>query len=278
MCLLRFALREGIGLRVFYLRGEGIMKKKTIIGLTTAFLFFLGVLAFGDSVEAAVYTPVNLNGNIYYISDTGVPFKNGWAQIGDGIFYFGPDGAMVRNTVIDGFTIGPDGRTVIPARPQVTETQPQINANSALAQYCTNIINSVTTPSMTQDQKLAACYMYIVRSYRYNRTYETPAGNWTGQFALELFSNGYGNCYRYASGFAYLAKALGYDVKVITGKVRGSRGGMAPHGWVEIFYNGAWYVCDPELQMAKGRDLYMKTYETYPVKPLNKEFEWGVVF
>ncbi|MCR4741138.1 MAG: hypothetical protein K5886_12875 [Lachnospiraceae bacterium] len=252
------------------------MKRRFLLVCMTAVLMFFGVMVLKTDVEADTFMPVNLNGKIYYISTGGVIFSNGWAQIGDGIFYFGPDGAMVTNTVVDGFTIGPDGRVVIPTMPVVAE--PQIYPDSMLSQYCMNIINSVTNPSMTQDQKLAACYSFVVRNYRYNRTYETPSGNWTGQYATELFTNGYGNCYRFACGFAYLAKALGYEVKVITGSVKAARGGVTPHSWVEIFYNGGWYICDPELQMAKGRDLYMKTYANYPVKPLIKQLEWGVAF
>ncbi|MCR5734450.1 MAG: hypothetical protein K6G22_07600 [Lachnospiraceae bacterium] len=252
------------------------MRKKTILGVMTALFTFICVIAFQNKVQADVFMPVNLNGKIYYISTGGVMFTNGWAQIGDGIFYFGPDGAMVTNTVVNGFTIGPDGRAVIPSAPVVTT--PQISSDSALSQYCMNIINSVTNASMTPDQKLAACYAFVVKNYKYNRTYETPSGNWTGQYATELFSTGYGNCYRFACGFAYLAKALGYDVKVITGSVKSARGGVTPHSWVEVFYNGGWFICDPELQMAKGRDLYMKTYDNYPVKPLIKQLEWGVGF
>lgn len=246
--------------------------------LTAFFLIsFLFILLGSKETKADSWVPVNFNGNIYYISDTGIILTNAWAQIGDGIFYFGPDGAMVTNTVIDGYQIGSDGRAIIPA-PSTPSEQTGITANSLLAQYCIGVIGSITNEAMTQDQKLAVCYSYVVNSFNYNRTYETPMGDWTGQYALELFSNGYGNCYRYAAGFAYLAKALGYEVKVITGQIHSARGGVTPHSWVEIFYNGAWYICDPELQMAKGYNLYMKTYINYPVKPLNKQAEWMVHF
>ena len=30
--------------------------------------------------------------------------------------------------------------------------------------------------------------------------------------------------------------------------------------------------------MAKGTNLYMRTYANYPIKPLNKQLEWGVSF
>ncbi len=247
---------------------------KLVVSVSLSLFCFFAV--FSERAEAAGFIPVNLNGKIYCINDLGTFVTNSWVQIGDGIFYFGSDGALVTNTVVDGFTIGADGRIVLP---QIqAPVQAPVQSDSAIAQYCLNIINSVTNAAMTPDQKLAACYSYVVNNHRYNRTYETPMGNWTAQYAMELFSNGYGNCYRFAAGFAYLAKALGYETKVITGNIRSARGGVTPHSWVEIFYNGGWYICDPELQMAKGRDLYMKTYDNYPIKPLNKALEWGVAF
>ncbi len=253
--------------------GKRALKK---IILTLGIVFCLTLIK-PESIWAVTWAPVNLNGNIYYISDTGIILSNAWAQIGDGIFYFGADGAMVTNTVVDGFQIGPDGRAIIPM-PVFQTDMSTVNPDSALGQYCLNVINSITDFSMTPDQKLSACYAYIVNNFKYNRTYETPMGDWTGQYALELFSSGYGNCYRFASGFAHLAKALGYEVKVITGQIHSARGGVTPHSWVEIFYNGGWYICDPELQMAKKINLYMRTYQNYPIKPLIKEAEWIVHF
>ncbi|MCR4657181.1 MAG: hypothetical protein K5770_13315 [Lachnospiraceae bacterium] len=267
------------------------MRRITLKALVTAVLVFFCVFAVQYKVQADVFIPVNMNGNIYCINSSGALVINGWANIGNDFFYFGPDGVLVTNMIVDGFTVGPDGRAVLdmPAEevyvmppedvfvmPEVPA--PAINTDSLIAQTCLNIINSVTNPAMTQDQKLAAVYSYVVKNHKYNRTYETPSGNWTGQYALELFTNGYGNCYRFACGFAYLAKALGYETKVITGSVHAARGGVTPHSWVEIFYNGGWYICDPELQMAKGRDMYMRTYNNYPIKPLIKQAEWGVIF
>ncbi len=263
------------------------MRKIALKGVVTVALVFLCAFAVQFKVKADVFMPFNLDGKIYCLTSSGTLVINDWANIGGDFFYFGPDGAMVTNMIVDGFTVGADGRAIIPAAPvepvveapvEQVVAAPVMNTDSLLAQTCLNIINSVTNPAMTQDQKLSAVYAYVVKNHKYNRTYETPSGNWTGQYALELFTNGYGNCYRFACGFAYLAKALGYETKVITGNVHAARGGVTPHSWVEIFYNGGWYICDPELQMAKGRDLYMKTYANYPIKPLNKQLEWPVVF
>ena len=70
-----------------------------------------------------------------------------------------------------------------------------------------------------------------------------------------MFETGRGNCYCYAAAFYYLARQLGYDVTIISGRV-GSDGD--PHGWVELEMDGVWRIFDPELEMAweaKGRDF-----------------------
>lgn len=155
-----------------------------------------------------------------------------------------------------------------------------VNTDSAMYNLCSSILAGCTTADMTQDQKLKAAYDYVVNNTTYNRTYETPSGDWTAAYATELLTTGKGNCYRFAAAFAYLAKALGYDSRVITGKIGAARGGLNPHGWVEIIIGGQTYVFDPEMHYAKkgAKDYFFKTYATYPSKPLVKEIEWPVNF
>ena len=97
-------------------------------------------------------------------------------------------------------------------------------------------------------------------------------------YALDIYATGQGNCYRYAAAFAYLARELGYTVRVATGQIAASRGGVTPHAWVEINVNGSWLICDPDMEDAKRSNYYMRTYSNYPVKPLNKEREWPIEF
>lgn len=228
----------------------------------------------------------------YYFGGDGLMVANAFANIGGSIYYFGADGAMVKNTIVQGYQIGPDGKVIIPTAPatqnniaasvQNNVTPPVVGSaggRDAIAASVNQIIATVTNASMTQDQKLAACYNYVMASTSYQRSHEVPSGDWTVPYAMQVYTTGTGNCYKYAAAFAYLAKALGYETKVITGEVHAARGGTTPHSWVEIFINGGWYVFDPELQDAKPNyNLYMKTYQTYPIKPLNKAIEWPIYF
>lgn len=212
-----------------------------------------------------------INGKDYYLYPEGTLAKS-WTKIGDSWYYFNFDGTLAVNTVVDGVSLGNDGK-IISGQDQIP---PQ---KSALRERVDSILSLLIKPEMTEEEKLAACYWYMVNNHTYKRTYETPQGDWTGDYALELLTTGEGNCFRFAAGFAYLIKGLGYEAKVITGEVGARRGGMTPHGWTEVKIGGEWLVFDTELQYAnRNKNYYWKTYETYPSKPLAKQQEWSVSF
>jgi len=221
-------------------------------------------------------------------------YATSWQQIGDGIYYFNSDGSMVKNKTVNGFKLGADGKVVFTAE-QLAQTAAAASAtaatstttaatstetavlsqgvtNQALANTVMSILSQIITPGMTDDQKLLACYNYVIDTTSYKRTYETPAGDFTGQYAMDIFTTHQGNCYRYASAFAYLAKGCGFDVNVTTGMIRSARGGVTPHGWAIVNIGGVPYIFDPDMADAKPvyrTSMFKTTYENYPVKPLN---------
>ena len=67
----------------------------------------------------------------------------------------------------------------------------------------------------------------------------TITQNWDVSYAEDMFYRGHGDCFAFASAFAYLANAVGFEAKVI------SSGG---HGWAEI--KGE--VCDPNWAKGTG--------------------------
>lgn len=212
-----------------------------------------------------------IGGKIYYLYPEG-RFAQGWTQIGNDLYFFSFDGAMAEDTVVDGLYLGNNGKAAV-------EGDEIVVPKNELREQVDAILLSIITPEMTEEEKISACYWYIVNNYSYQRTYETPQGDWTGSFALEIFTTGKGNCYRYASAFAYLLHELGYETKVITGRIGARSGGTTPHGWTEVKIGDVWYVFDTELQYAnRDRDYYWKTYATYPSSTLEKQQEWPVHF
>ena len=210
-------------------------------------------------------------GKTYYLYPEGT-YARGWTQINNSMYFFFFDGSMAKDTVIDGISLGRDGKAAV----AVNEF---VEPRNELRERVDAILLSIITPGMTEEEKISACYWYMVNSFSYRRTYETPAGDWTGVFALDILSTGKGNCFRYASAFAYLMYELGYETKVITGVIGARRGGTTPHGWTEVKIGDVWYVFDTELQYAnRDRDYYWKTYATYPSRSLEKQLEWSIHF
>ena len=68
--------------------------------------------------------------------------------------------------------------------------------------------------------------------------------DWPELYANDMFVDGAGNCFSYASAFAYMAKAIGYENVYCC-----SSGG---HGWAEI--NGLVY--DPEWSRHSNKSTY----------------------
>ena len=105
-------------------------------------------------------------------------------------------------------------------------------------------VEKATTPGMTKEQKLRACFDYAKTHYAESRP-RTPhyqGMDWPVVYANDMFVRGTGNCFSYAAAFGYLAKAIGYENVYCC-----HSGG---HGWTEI--DGLVY--DPEW--SKGHTQY----------------------
>ena len=123
------------------------------------------------------------------------------------------------------------------------------------------IVVSKTSSAMSQEEMLRALYLYTRDSFTYLRrpAYAFGAADFMQEDALRILNTGYGNCYCYASLLWYLTRWIGYDSVIYSGTVGSNR---APHSWVEIAFDGRYYIFDSELEMAYRRkkrfdiDLY----------------------
>lgn len=166
----------------------------------------------------------------------------GWRTIDAKTYYFYADGKMAANCMIEGQYLDANGV--------------KIEQNALLKSKLQAVISQVTTAGMSKEQKLRACYNYVVRSFTYKRKYDFNPNNWVNIYAMQMLTERQGNCYNFAATFGLLARELGYNAQIIAGRVTSARGGLTPHAWVEI--GGLLY--DTELQHANGLDLYAKRY------------------
>ena len=179
-------------------------------------------------------------------------YLKGWQKLGNSWFYLDPkDGKAVTGwKTINGtsYNFGKDYKWVT------------ISNNERLDAYLYSIMKK-------NNNSFRKCYDYISYNYSYRSGSAPSGGNWSVDFALDMAKRGSGNCYRYAALFAWVAKGLGYNAKAVTGYVPSAAGGWAPHGWVEIYYQGKTYICDPDLQHDYPyMNFYWQTYASAPLE------------
>ena len=123
---------------------------------------------------------------------------------------------------------------------------------------------TVDPETMTREEMLRAVYNHVVSSYSYiyGRMYAFGAEGWAIKETKRMLSDGGGNCYCYAALFYELARFLGYDAQIFSGRVSGEQydfrdydGNIVyagehstPHAWVEIEIDGENYLFDTEYE------------------------------
>lgn len=141
------------------------------------------------------------------------------------------------------------------------------------------ILEYLGVENMPQEKALRICYDHMIRTYTYRRFQDAYIPGWTGTYAADLFTTGSGNCSSYAAGLAYLAKGIGLESRVATGKIGSITGAPTTHAWTEVFIDGGWYIFDAEMDQAKpAKEYYKKTYSNYPSSGLKKDLEWSCEF
>ena len=124
--------------------------------------------------------------------------------------------------------------------------------------------NTISPESMTREEMLRAVYDYVVQnfSYIYGHMYAFGAGGWAEKEAWRMLTDHGGNCYCYAALFYELARFVGYDAVLYSGRVSGEQydfrdydGNVVyagerstPHAWVEIEIDGELYLFDAEYE------------------------------
>ncbi len=197
-------------------------------------------------------TIVKINGEPCYVMAGGT-VSEGWKVLGDKLYYSDAEGRLKSSETYEGIRFGRNGAALD-------------STNVSLKKLTLQIVNSITDDTMTQREKLSACWSYVTRGHiSYAGKYpDLNAEGWQRAMALNVLSSGSGNCYGFACAFAALAEEIGYDPEVVCGRVSGSRDGaadgMTRHSWVMI--NG--YHYDPEAQWA-GWCAGIYGYGSYPV-------------
>ncbi len=199
--------------------------------------------------------------NYWYYMGAGGKMKTGWQYINEKWYYFYDWGGMLTGTGIvqidddywyfnkDALKYITDLVTVDGVTYAVTKGKASSDQVDVAKMYASKRLDEV-------GWNLKSAYDWAV-----NITYEYDAYAYTTSgAAIHSFSTEIGDCVGKAAVFYWMAKLLGYDVKLILGSVPLRAGGYGEHGWVEIVYNGSTYVCDPTFEWQTGYNGYMIYY------------------
>ncbi len=175
----------------------------------------------------------------------------GMHQIGGRLYYVDPQtGDFVCNQYIDGHYFG--------------DKRYYVTGNGELDDMLYSVTSVYLSDGMTQEAQLRTLFYYVVDNYTYRKGSILEAGQtgWEEEFALEMFKNGKGNCYRHAAVFYYLAKDAGYEPVAVAGYIDGS---MRSHGWVEITdINGNVCIYDTVMTRSRKKEIFKVPYAYAP--------------
>ena len=122
-----------------------------------------------------------------------------------------------------------------------------------------SVVAKITKDSMSDSQKLYACFKYTMHfPYKTQRKF-SPTADWTAVNANDHFVRGAGDCHADACSFAYLCAALGKKNVYACNDAKGTHG--EGHSWTEV--NGKVY--DALFAEAKSFDKYYGVSYGHPI-------------
>ena len=191
----------------------------------------------------------------YYILGNGSIFHTcGLNPIDGNLYYVQRDGSLAKDTTVGHFTFDSAGCYT--------------TGNKELDGLVRAAIAKCAGDSLTQYEKLRACYLYLRDNARYlsRPHYGRGSTDWAEESASFLLKNMRGNCYCYAAAFCYMAKQLGYDAQAVSG---GMGKKNEDHAWVMI--DGR--IFDPEIEYAHlYRYSTHKYYDCFDIDVANAPF------
>ena len=208
---------------------------------------------YDDVVEAVIPHEYQIKGDeeIWTSSEALPIHEPGFFFAGVRLHYIDEDGVPAVNSNVGGLDYNRNG--------EVT------SGDAWLDRELWSILEENTDPKhMDREEMLRIVYDYVVDNftYRYGSMYAFGAEGWAVKEARRMLEYGSGNCYCFAALFYELARFVGYDAKLYSGRAYGEQYeyrtydtdlvyapiGYTPHGWVEIEFDGEPYIFDTEYE------------------------------
>ncbi len=231
----------------------------------------------GETKETKAYTGWKTkNGSKYYYVD-GKKVTSSWMTIKGSKYYFKGAGKMATNwTKISGkkYYFGSNGKLRTNQIAGTSKTgiyyvdADGVRVTDSVMKKAVSFVMSNSKSSQSSLKRLESCYKKMAK-YSYIRYYgDKPSASEMPTYANDLFKKEGGNCYRFSSAMAYVARALGYDSRVACGAIDSSNNGtFSAHSWTEVKIDGKWKIIDVTQNM-HGRGYFFNVKNSY-YKQLN---------
>lgn len=149
--------------------------------------------------------------------------------------------------------------------------KPQKTNHKELDALVGKIFKKIHKPNMTTEQKVRACYDYLVKNMTYGNGFVDPyRGTYYTFYDERMANNAYqilktktGVCDHYSAAFMVMCRRIGLEAYEIDGEVESKSGGYTGHAWAYIVLNGEKYVFDPQVQSRNKQAPYYFYGKTY---------------
>ncbi len=188
----------------------------------------------------------------YYVQGKRV---TGWNKIKGKEYYFNRYGRLMTNRIVGNKAGGYD---------YVDRTGQRVRDTAV--RMAVALVRRVTDSSMTPEEKLETCYLYLINNFDYTSYYYELSPETLPELAKRMFSGGTGDCMQSAVAMTYIARVLGYPARAAYGFVNSySPDPIWEHGWAEVAFGNRFYVYDITMQRKyTGYQLHAVPLSKYP--------------
>jgi len=266
-----YVFDEGAPTDVGYLE-TGTQSSEKTVGGKEYFVSKEGTLQYGWALIGNSLDYFSIENGEKTSETKSVTIKNGgWVLAGSSLYYFkSNEDVSVKNSTVSGIKFGETG-----AMHKSNITYCKIRAMKTAKKL------GLYSTSKSKAKRLRKAFNYIKSGHNshyagiYPKHLNRSSLNKVGGIMLE---DHVGNCYGFASGFAALAREIGYKPYLVCARVPGwrdgARDGYTRHGIVRI--NGKYY--DPEGWWSGYAHVYGKKHYRYTYQRVHLKIQKVVLF
>lgn len=181
----------------------------------------------------------------------------GWQKIGGKQYHFKKNGVLITNQI----TKGRKGGYCYVDKTGALVKDPNIR-------YAVKFVMTHAGLKGSARSRLKKCYLALWEYTYYSNNYKKPTAKRIAGYASFMFQKHAGDCYNYAATMAYIARVLGYSVRMGAGGVTAHAGWpLSEHGLTIVRDDGFWKIIDCSMGRRHTDDnCFMVKRSEYPFR------------